>query len=208
MLLVTGLGLLFALGYILRWNGKPVELPVFRRTNAAIWQVGRLLKPDLFFTPEPYGPFVRGAPLPGLWLAALLPFWEGARTLSRFAFIALPGFYLLVGKGVQGFRRPIFRLALAALLLVEFLPYPVGAYPADPAPHPAFSWLRTNTQPGEAIVDLSPAASDRLDLMFGGEVLWATQFHQRATAAGAWQRLAPARVSVAGVVDPASEPGA
>lgn len=191
VLVVTALGLVFALGYVLRWNGKPVELPVFRWTNAGIWLVGRLLKPALFFTLRPYGPFARGAPLPGLWLAALLPFWEGARTLSRFAFVALPGFYLLVGKGVQGFRRPVLRVALAALLLVEFLPYPTGVYPADPAPHPAFAWLRTNTRASDGIVDLSPADSGRLELMFGGEVLWATQYHQRSTAAGAgsvWPR--------------------
>ncbi len=191
VLVVTALGLLFALGYILRWNGKPVELPAFTEVNVLIWKVGRWFKPDLFFTPGPYGPFVQGAPLPGLLLASVIPFWEGARTLSRFAFIALPGFYLLVGKGVQGFHRSLLQVALAALLLVEFLPHPTAAFTAAPAPHPAFEWLRANTQPDEGIVDLSPADAERLELMFSGEVLWATQHHERPTAAGAgsiWPR--------------------
>jgi len=182
---VTALGLVFALGYTLRWNGETVEWSGLRAVDGAIWSLGHRLKPDLFHPAEPYGPFVQGVPLPSLLFAAIVPFWEGARTLSRFAFVALPGFFLIVAAGLQAVRWRTLQMVLALLLLIEVLPFPSGNVPAFPPAHPAFDWLRTNTQEQDGLIDVYAPRPYTLELIFGGEILWAGQYHQRATAAGA-----------------------
>jgi hypothetical protein len=182
---VTASGLVFALGYTLRWNGKSIGWSGFRLIDQAIWSLGHYLKPDFFRPAEPYGPFVQGLPLPGLLFAAIMPFWEGARTLSRFAFVALPGFFLLVGRGLQASRRLPLQAAFAILLLVEVLPAPSQSFPAFPAAHPAFDWLRMNTEQQDGVIDLRAPQPDMLEPLFDGKILWADQYRQRATAAGA-----------------------
>jgi len=182
---VTALGLVLALGYILRWNGENIEWSGLRSIDKAIWSLGHRLKPDFFRPVEPYGPFVQGVPLPNLLFAAVVPFWEGARTLSRFAFVALPGFFLLVARGLQAGRwRPLL-LTLAFLLLVEGLPSSSGSVSASPPAHRAFDWLRTNTKQQDGLIDLYAPRPNTLELKFGGEILLAGQYHHRATAAGA-----------------------
>ena len=179
---ITGLGLVFALGYVLRWDDAFVEWPGLRPLDRVIWSIGHRLKPDIFRPAEPTWPFVQGVPLPSFLLAAMVPFWDSARTLVRFVFVALPGFCLLVAGGLQAGRWRILRVALVALLLVEVFPRPTGSVPASPPAHPAFDWLRANTQAQDGLIDLRAASPFTLQLIFGGEVLWATQYHQRATA--------------------------
>lgn len=181
----VALGIVFALGYTLRWNGEAVEWSGFRGVDKAIWMIGHRLKPDFFRPVEPYGPLIQGWPLPSLVFAAIVPYWEGARTLSRFAFIALPGFFLMVGRGLQATRPRFLQIGLIALLLVEVLPPPTGSVPVSPRTHPAFDWLRTETRPQDGLIDLYSPRPDILEPVFGGEILLATSYHQRSTASGA-----------------------
>jgi hypothetical protein len=183
--LVTFAGLLLSLGLTLRWNGETISWAVLRPLDSLIWQIGYRLKPEVFVSAVPPPPLDQGIPLPGLLLAALVPFWEGARVLARYALIAVPGFCLLVMRGVEQFRQPVIRLLLVALLLVEVFPFASGNVSASPPSHPAFEWLRHNTQPQAGIVDLYAPNPGVLELLIRGETLWATRYHGRATAAGA-----------------------
>ena len=80
--------------------------------DSLIWQIGHRLKPGVFLQSRRRLHLIKGIPLPGLLLAALVPFWEGARTLSRYALIAAPGICLLVMRGVEQVRQPAIRLLL------------------------------------------------------------------------------------------------
>jgi hypothetical protein len=182
--LIMVIGLLLSLGFTLRWNGETIPWAVMRPIDSMIWQIGHRLKPAVFTTSTPQPPLDQGIPLPGLLLAALVPFWEGARTLSRYVFIAAPGIFLLVIRGVEQFRWRAIRILLGVLLLFEVVPFASGNVSASPPSHPAFEWLRQETQPQEGIVDLSAPSPQMLELLIRGETLWATGYHNRPTAAG------------------------
>lgn len=182
---VTALGLVLALGYVLRWNGTVVGWPGLHSVDKIIWSLGHRLKPDLFRPAEPYGPYVQGMPLPSLLIAVVVPYWESARTLSRFAFIALPGFFLMAARGLRGVRSHPLQLVFALLLLIEILPAPSLSVSASPPAHPAFVWLQENTQPQDGLLDLDAPQPGVLVPVFGGPILLAGQYHHRATAAGA-----------------------
>jgi hypothetical protein len=182
--MITFTGLVLSLGFTLRWNGQTIAWAVLQPLDSLIWQIGHWLKPGVFPTNTPPPPLDQGIPLPGLLLAALVPFWEGARTLSRYALIAVPGICLLVMRGVEQVRQPMIRLLLVALLLVEVFPFASGNVTADPPSHPAFEWLRENSPPQAGIVDLYAPNPEVLELLIQGETLWATRYHGRATAAG------------------------
>lgn len=186
ILWLTIVGLVLAMGYTLRWDGKTVTWDALRPLDEIIWKAGHLLKPGLFVSDKPFAPFDRGIPLPGLVLTAAIPFWEGARTLSRFAFIAMPGFFLLVAHQAMATSGKTGRLLLLVLLLLEIVPRPSSVRSAIIPSHPAFDWVLQNSEPGEAIVDLGvPRSPTSAELLIGGSTLWATRYHQRPTASGA-----------------------
>jgi hypothetical protein len=185
ILITTLLGLLLALGFTLKWNGETVQCYVLRPLNSLIWQIGHRLKPGFFTSSDPTSPLNEAVPMPGLVLAATVPFWEAARVLSRYVLAAGVGFFILVSQGVERVRYPTARMMLAAALIVEIIPPPVESFPSPPTSHAAFGWLKEQSLPNESVVDLFAPQPHVLALRIQGETLWATRYHDRATVAGA-----------------------
>jgi len=176
---LTGTGLILALGILLRWNGEIVRSPLLISLNQAIWSVGHWAKPALFVSARAEPLFRKGIPLPGLVLTALVPFWESARTLSRYALVGGMGLIALAACGLQRCPRSV-RYLMAALWLIETLPAPTGNLPVPLRPHPAYEWLaQQEMNRHEGIVDIQYPS-----LMMGGETLFATWLHQKPTASG------------------------
>lgn len=174
---LTLTGIVLSLGLLLRWNGEVVQHPVFRPLESAIWNIGHVLKPGVFPLPRS-GPFESGVPLPGLVLTAVIPFWESARTVSRYAVVGLLGAVVLAGLALERLPRSV-RYPLLVLWLIEVWPLPVNNVPVPLQPHAAYAWLAEQNLSGEGIVELSYPT-----LRISGEVLWATLLHQKPTASG------------------------
>jgi len=175
---LTSVGVILGLGLLLRWNGRVIHLPFLRPLNMLIWRVGRSLKPQVFqATPPP--PFISGVPLPGLILTALVPFWEGARTVSRYAVVGMLGATALAGVVLDGLPK-MARALLIVIWLVEILPNPTASLPVPTQPHPAYAWLaEQDLNPSEGIADLVYPT-----LRIDGKVIFATALHGRPTASG------------------------
>jgi hypothetical protein len=184
LLLSLGVGLVLALGLTLKWDDHIVQCDLFRPVTALIWRVGHGLKPDLFPVPEVPAQFEAAIPLPGLLLSALLPFWEGARTLSRFAFVAAPAFFIFVARGVERFRSSWVPWTLAVFLVLEIVPAPTNGFPFPPPEHAAFDWVREESAAEAGVLDLYAAFPDLLAVPIRGESLWSTENHRRATVSG------------------------
>lgn len=179
MIWLTLAGIVLGLGLLLRWDGEVIQCPSFRPLSAAIWKVGHLLKPYLFSTISPPSYFESGIPLPGLVLAALIPFWESARTVSRYAIVGMLGAIALAGIALERFPR-IARYLLLGICLVELWPTPTGNVPVPYQLHPAYAWLSEQPlEAGEGIVDVRFPT-----LQIGGEILWAAWLHRKPTASG------------------------
>jgi hypothetical protein len=194
-LIVAGVGLLLALGLTLKWDGQTMRWEALRGLNEAIWRLGHFLKPGFFAAEHPPPPFDTAIPLPGLLLGALVPFWERARVFARYALLASLGVYLLTGLGLERVRRPKgARWVLAVLLVIGVVPHPSGNVPFPGTPHPAFEWLRGQPTDGQGVVDLDAWQPDLLYLPNRGQTLLATEYHQKATLAGA-SSILPAHVA-------------
>jgi hypothetical protein len=175
---VTAIGLTLALGLTLRWNGESVPCRLFQPVTVLIWRLGYLIKPALFGGPIPSAPFEGSVPLPGLFLTAVVPFWESARTMSRYALVGGLGLIVLAAMGLQRLPRWL-RYFVALVWLVEVLPAPTGSVPVPTAPHPAYAWVAQQPTGGQGILDLEDPG-----MVWGGEILYATHFHGVPTAAG------------------------
>ena len=66
---ITGVGLVFSLGYVLRWDGAFVEWSGLRSLDQAIWLIGHRLKPGAFRSADPTWPFAAGCAAPQLALS-------------------------------------------------------------------------------------------------------------------------------------------
>jgi hypothetical protein len=195
ILLITLLGLVFALGMVLTWNHVPVQWPAMRPINNLIWEIGHLLKPEMFTTAKPAPPFDTAVPLPALVVSAVVPLWERTRAFARYALLASIGLYLLAGLTLMRLRRPWLRVALACLLLAEVLPAPTGNLPFPLQAHPAFAWIaQQSLGHGEGYVDLNPAEQAGLEIPLGGLMLWESTLTGRHTVAGT-ASLQPAHVA-------------
>jgi hypothetical protein len=193
VLVVGALGLILSLGLTLLWNDIPVRQAFLRPVNQAIWLLGYRLKPDLFLAPQPPAPFDDAVPMPGLLLAAVVPFFERARVLSRYALLAGIAVFLLAGLGLDRMRVSWLRWVIAALLIIEVLPAPTSSYAFPPPSHPAFEWLRQQSTESEGIAEFSTDMVDRLALPMGGSTIWATREHLKSTLSGA-SSVIPAHV--------------
>ena len=178
-------GLILTLGLTLKWDGESIRWRGLRPINAAIWHIGHRLKPTLFVPEYPPYPFDAAVPMPALLLAAIMPFWEGARVLSRYGLIASIGIYLLASLGLGKVRSRFARIALATLLIIEVVPPITPNLPYPPQPHPAFEWLKQQPlEPGEGIADLFAPIPWVVALPIEGRTLWATRIHGKPTVAG------------------------
>jgi len=182
---VAAIGILLALGPTLHWAGDPVRLPALAPLNETFWRAAHALKPDIFPGETPPPEFADGIPLPGLWLTAALPYFEGARVPSRYLLAAAPGILLLVAWGIRRLPKRGLKIAAVVLLLLEAARYPITGVPFPLPPHPAFAALAgLPIAPGESVLDLTLPAPGVLFLGVGGEVLWATTLHEKPIAGG------------------------
>jgi len=185
LLVLMFVGIVLGLGVYLKWNEELVHLPILSPLNDLVWRIGYALKPALFLQDTPPDRLAEGIPLPELWLAAIVPFWEGVRTVARYAFLALLAVPLLAAVTLERCRWRKLRWLLAALWLVEILPPQLGNELPAPAPHPAHIWLEAQTlPPGKGIVDLRARW-----LLNAGSTILATGFHRKATASGVGSQL-------------------
>jgi len=184
-LLWGGIGLVLALGMTLKWNGEALQWNGLRPLDSMIWRIAHALKPQVFVPAQPPAPFATAVPLPGMLLSAAIPFWERARVFARYALLGSLGVYLLTALGLARVRKTWAQIALAALLVIEILPPPSGAVPFPPSSHPAFQWLAAQRISPSGIIDLGSWQQNLLYIPFGGNSLWATDYHQQPTVAGA-----------------------
>ena len=184
LLACAAAGLLFALGPALKINGALLSVSWLGPVDSVLWFVGRHLKPALFTQAQPPGSLASAMPLPDMVVAALVPFWEGARVGSRYALVAAVGLFPLMGWLLDWLKPLWLRIGLALLMLFEFLPAPTGSVPAKPAAHPAFTWLAAQDLAGQGIIDLAASQADRLNILVDGDIVFSTLYHHQATASG------------------------
>ena len=178
-------GIILALGMTLTWNNQFIPAPALRPLNEAIWDLGRAVKPEVFPGADAPPEFAEAIPLPGLLLAAVVPFFEDARVPARYLMIAAPAVLLLAALGIERLPRAWLKLLVAALLLVEAARFPLTGVPYPPPAHPAFARLaEMRPGPGESLLDVVVPAPDRLTLGVGGEMLAAAQIHGWPIAGG------------------------
>jgi hypothetical protein len=180
LVVLSLVGLLLSLGPFLKWDGMIVESPAFEPVVRSFWRLGHLLKPDLFSEEVPHRPYLNGIPLPGLVLTVVIPFWESARTVSRFALIGYLGLVALAAYGMWRIPYNLIKFLLLIALLVESLPPRSGQVPMPSTAHPAYQWLKDQrVDDGVGIVDfVYPTIHN------SGETLFATVFHETPTASG------------------------
>ena len=186
LFLVTLLGVLFALGPFLKWNGRPITWAPIEFLNDFIWDVGHWIKPQLFPAAEPPSNLAHAFPGPHIIPAIVLPFFDGVRTTARFLLAGGFGLYLLAALGLDRFSNSWLRLGLFLLVLIEVLPDPIRNVPTpygEPL-HPAYSFLKSQSGGDFAVAELWAPAPDRLTLWIGPHPLWASQFHQTPTLSG------------------------
>ena len=180
LIVLALLALLLSLGLFLKWDGEVVKFSIFQRIDLLLWRLGNLLKPDLFQSGTPPVSYNSGVPLPGFLFSVFIPFWESARTVSRYALV---GYFSLVALAMYGIRylpHKIIRYLFIMVWLLESLPPKVGQVPMPLVPHPAYQWLEDEPLPaGQGIVDIVFPT-----LYNSGETLYATSFHHTPTASG------------------------
>ena len=178
LVILTLTGIVLSMGLLLRWNGEVVRWPALDPLNAALWNLGHALKPTVFPASRPPS-FESGVPLPGFLLTVIIPFWESARTVSRYAVLGMLGATILAGLLLERLPK-LARITLTVILLIEIWPSPTGNLPLPFHPHPAYAWLAEQClEPDEGIVDLVYPT-----LQINGHILWATSLHGKPTASG------------------------
>jgi len=178
-------GLILATGPTVKWNGESVNSSLFRPINVAIWRLGHQLKPEVFPSEQPPPEFEEAIPMPGYLLAAAVPYWEGARTTSRYMLVAGVGFFLLAALAIKRLRPLWLQLLVAAILIVEVVPRPIRGVAYPPVSHPAFESLSGQSLGEDGSIDLRALDNERLYLPISGETVFATGYHDHSTAAGA-----------------------
>jgi len=190
MLWLFLVGTLLAAGPVVRWGGAVVEAPSLAPLVQSLWQLGHWLKPQIF-SAAVHPSLIHAIPLPTWLFYALIPFSEGARVASRFAFVGGVGVYGLVAVGLTRLRRRWLIALLVGLLLIEGLPWPAYGLPFPPATHPAFTWLAAQpSRNADAVLDVTVSARG-FDLNISPGTLYATTIHKKPIVSGAgslWPR--------------------
>lgn len=185
LFLIVGVGLVLALGPVLHWNGQLVRLAGLGWLNQGLWQMGHSLKPTMFPGETAPAAFAESLPLPGMILAILVPFFEGARVTARYAFVAAPGIVLFAALALERLRWPLLKVVVVGIVLLSVLRTPLRGVPFPPPGHPAFDWLATQQlSDGGSILEIVSPENNLFIPMFGGEALWATRLHHQPIAHG------------------------
>ncbi len=179
LVFLTAFGVILSMGLVLKWDGEPVKSPLFYPLLKLIWAIGYAIKPGVFRSPHVLPSFEGGIPLPGLLLMAIVPFWEIARTVSRYASVGSLGLVTLGSIALKHVPKFV-RYILLILWLIEALPLPIKGVRIPYELHPAYKWLaEKELPPGEGIVDMVYPS-----VLIGPEVLWAAWLHGKPTASG------------------------
>ena len=179
LVFLTACGVILSMGLLLKWDSEPVKSPIFHPLLKLIWAIGYALKPGVFRSPNPLPSFDGGIPLPGLLLMAIVPFWEVARTVSRYAAVGSLGLVTLGSIALKHLPKFV-RYLLLIVWLIETLPHPINGVRTPYELHPAYKWLaEKELPPGEGIVDMVYPS-----VLIGPEVLWAAWLHGKPTASG------------------------
>ena len=154
-LLVFIVGLIFALGPLVKYDGNPIGFDFLIPLNEFLWPLAHRLKPDVFPDPTVTGYFLKTIPLPSFFLLMFAPFWEGARTTARFMLVAFLGVLGLSVTGIEKFPTK-WRTLLLIIWLIEMLPVPIAQLPLNRAElHPAHEWLAGQIlEPGQGVIDV------------------------------------------------------
>jgi hypothetical protein len=176
-------GAALALGAGLKWQGDLVLTDIFKPLNLALWNIGRALKPALFDSPLPPAGLDRIVPLPGYLPLLALPYWEGARMVTRFMFVGGLGLILLAAGLLERLPRAA-GLALAALLLLEVLPARTQDLPIPTRAHAAYAWAAALNNDGSwNILDISDEPKIVVPIT-GGGVAYEQSLHGIPVASG------------------------
>ena len=188
LIAVAAVSFVLALGLAVKWNGQPIQAPIFAPLNRLIWSIGHALKPELFVTAEPIKELANAIPTPATMLAAIMPRWDTARVYARFSFLGGVVLALLAALVLMRLRWPA-RIALAAVLLIEVLPAPTSDLPVPALAHPAYDWIEQQQgRPANGdwqwnILNLSDAP-DIVPILLGGKVIFSARMHNFAVASG------------------------
>ncbi len=185
VLLLTAVTLALTLGLTLKWDNESIHWGLLRPLNQALWGLGHWLKPSFFVSALPPEPFDTAVPLPGMLVAAIVPFLERARVFARYALVGGVGVFLLTALGLTLVRQRWARLALIVLLIIEVVPRPLARLPFPTSPPPAFDWLKQQSIPGGSIADLVAGHPYTPVLLNEGQTVLATRYHGKPTVAGA-----------------------
>jgi hypothetical protein len=177
-------GATLALGAGLKWQGDLVLTDLFKPLNLALWNIGRALKPALFDSPLPPEGLDRIVPLPGYLPLLALPYWEGARMVTRFMFAGGLGLILLAAGGLLERLPRAAGVALAALLLLEVIPARTQDLPIPTRAHAAYAWAAALNNDGSwNILDISDEPKIFVPIADGG-VAYEQSLHGIPVATG------------------------
>ncbi|MFT5195116.1 MAG: hypothetical protein ACI85U_002135, partial [Candidatus Promineifilaceae bacterium] len=145
-------GCLFSLGPLLKYNAEPLQVDSLGWLNEVLWGWGRAIKPDVFKSDLAPTQYLKGIPLPSYLFIIFVPFWEGARTVARFAMVAFLGALGLAAEGLDRLPRWL-GLFLMIIWLIEMLPIQTGSERlVFDTLHPAHEWLIAQPmEPGKGI---------------------------------------------------------
>lgn len=136
------------------WRDSPLHGDLSRQTNEWIWQLGAVLKPELF---SDFSASLKGdsVPLPGMLPVLLIPRYEFARVAGRYS--------IWVGLTVAALglitlsRLPHkWAIVLGCLWMIELLPVPRQPQLAPIQPHPAHEWASAQVAGQDAAVFSPP----------------------------------------------------
>jgi hypothetical protein len=184
--ILTGVGLILGLGPFLKWNNNLLRTELMVEFNEAVWALAYKLKPALLEAPVPRPAFAETILLPEFFIAAVVPFWEGVRTVSRFVLVGGLGFFLIVAFSIDRIKYRWLKYVLVGLVLFEALsvPFSLRGVPLETDLHDAYRWLRDQEMSVGAMVDLHAVAPETVSLFQNPSILWASAQHGKYNASG------------------------
>ena len=151
-LLVALVGILFALGPLLKYDGHVIEVSGVAPLNEWLWGLGHTVNPTIFPDLDMPESYRHAIPLPSYLFAVFVPFWSGARVVARFVIFAFVGVLGLVATGFEAIPLRL-RIFLMVFWLVEMMPLPTNSLSLSlDDVHPAHEWLMEQAAEGPTTV--------------------------------------------------------